>query len=202
MFGLKRKDKKQPKSRKRKIITWLIVLAILASAVLYIIHLLNKPAVGVIKQGSDSSDEVVAEVAPKTLESEYFRLTYPGRYKLQESSNSSESSDTWILIAHQAFGLGQASKIAIFVTNEAPGGIDEESAYKHAEAFPEFYGISSSVYANESVTVLQRTNPSFEKTHLWPHNGLVLTISLTSAERTEKLTAEIEEILRSVTWLR
>ena len=139
-------------------------------------------------------------VADKTLERDNFTLKYPGRYELQISKNSYASLSSWILITHQALGFGQASKISISIANLNSGGIKEESAYKQAEAFPENYGISNETYSGEQVTILERSDPSYEKTILWPHNGLILTISLTSAEKTDSYIQELGAILQSVDW--
>lgn len=187
--------------KKRKIIVWLVAVVMVCCLGAYLMHRLNQPPIGVIKESPSSNKRSLKKASTKTLKSSYFLLKYPERYEIQSSHNKSASSESWIFIAHQALGLGQSSKISMSIVELPLGGVMEDSAYKHFSAFPELYTITTSYYSGESVVVGERTNPSFEKTVLWPHGKYLFTVSLTSAEGSQEFTAELESILRSVVWL-
>jgi hypothetical protein len=198
MFGRKTH---QGTYRTKKIIAWVAVIILLISIGLNVVHKLNQPSVGVIKEVTPV-ELTTQKISSKTLKSDYFSFNYPGRYELQQTKdNSSASLESWILIAHQALGLGQSSKISISIVELSVGGVKEDSAYKHFLAFPELYIVSNSLLSGEPIVISERTNPSFEHTVLWPHGRYLLTISLTSAEKSDELITEVGAILRSFAWL-
>lgn len=200
MFGRKSKGKK-PKSRKKKLIIWAVVLIVLTSLVAYAAYLLNRPAEGVVSKGTISNVTEVADATIETLENDFFTLQYPGEYDLLEAEQSKSASIvSRTLLDRGAMGLGLISKISISIDSLDSKGITEDSAYKHAEAFPEFYNITETTYTGESTKVLERSNPSYERTILWPHNGYILTVSLTAPEKTDDLVEQLDTIMQSVAW--
>lgn len=196
MFG----RKKQQTLLKKKLVVSGVTVILISGTAFYAIKLLSRPVEGVINEQVNEKP-VLQEIAPKILNSDYFSLTYPGRYELQASDDNFASLQSWILIAHQAIGLGQASKISISVAVAPVGGVTEDSAYKLFAAFPETYTIKNTSYGGEPVVVGLRSDASFEHTVLWLHGSKLLTVSLTAGGETEQLIAELELILQSVNWL-
>ncbi len=164
-----------------------------------VLHIMRQPANGdVIK--TNPTELTTPQPSVRTLDSKYFSTQYSGRYQLLPSTNASASLQSWTLVAHQEAGVGIQRKLSIVITKLPDGGVKEDSAYKLYAAHPELYQLSQAVYANDSVFVAKRTDTSYQQNILWPHDGYLLTVSLTSASQTDLADSELQSLLTALRW--
>lgn len=183
--------------RKKKLIIWTLILAVLSGGVYYVLRALNSPAEGTVYQTTAQSS---TPQQPKDFDSQFFTSKYPSRYTLQKNQNPSASLESWVLVAHQVLGEGPGSKIAVATSNIPTGGVKEGAVYKNFEAHPETYTISIPNYSNEPVILATKNTTEYEQTALWVHGKYMASFSLTSGQKTAQLEDELETILKNLTW--
>ncbi len=184
------------KLNKKKIVIFSAVVTVVA-AISYSVHSLNTPATGTVSQNSPAEEKTPEK---KTISGKYIDFQYPARFAEASNANQTASLEYWILVSRLSQGAGQTGQISVIITNLPEGGVKEDSSYKNVHAFTDKYKLNDTTYNNEPVSVATRTDPSYERTALWPHKKLLLTATVTSSTQNDQLDKEFNDLLSSVQW--
>lgn len=182
-----------------RIIFVVILLALLVGILALGLRALNNPAVGTVNENLNQS-ETTKPVVLKDFDTVYFSTKYSGRYSLQKNNNQSASLDSWVLVAHQAIGVGPSGIMSVTIAKLPTGGVKENSAYKLFEAFPDVYDVANETHASQTVVVAERTKDNYEHTALWSRGVYLLTVSVTSNQKNDLLVQEFNTFLDNLIW--
>jgi hypothetical protein len=140
------------------------------------------------------TNQVAVPLADKTLTDRAFRLQYPGVYHVTTHTAQPPELANYVLVADTSY----TKQLTVTLNSGDMNGL---SAYL-------FRKTRNDIYSSQTVTVdgnpasLWTKSDSSEETVFIPHNGTVLTVSVSiqNSNATEGLSAEMANLIASFHW--
>jgi hypothetical protein len=189
----------KPKSVwKRRILIFLAVL--LVSAVVYLIWLFNRPAVGVVhvvKQEPTQAEKQTL-LPPIRFEGEHVAFSYPSGYTERETDPDTVSLEKGVFVAS-----GSSSRTLAFAVMDMRGKtLDDIPAFRlRSDVKKDAYEQGKKEMADGSSTIIfTKKDEGYEKTAFILHDGLLLTLSVSSQAFAdpERIENDFQEIRESI----
>lgn len=206
MKGLEklRAAKQWPLWRRKKLLAAIFVLMFLSVVTIKAIQAMNSPSKGKIIDVPPPAEtaEEMAKKSINTLDTRYFTMLYPGRYRLTENQPKSPGLiDYWTLTA-LSDADSPSAQVGITIKNMTGASIEDESAYQSYSLNKDKYIKESVSYGNIQAIVFTRQNqPGSQQIAFIAKSHTVVTIALTSSFSTgQTLKNEFSYMLESFAW--
>jgi hypothetical protein len=195
-------DAKKPKRWRKWLISG-IVTSVLVIVAISIVRMGNAPAEGRVVQSNQSEASTQTRQSDKTLETDFYTLSYPGEYEPQENpSKGAGQVDLQVLVQHLQKGGFSSIRASLGIEVLPVGGVQEMSPYKLYKAFPHQYKLVSKQLGTDMGYIAEKYDDGTLKTVLWPHEGKVLVIAMSSQTtgNTPDFDRFIDKVIASLVW--
>jgi hypothetical protein len=131
----------------------------------------------------------------KELDGRYISLSYSGRYV----ASSEPPRDGYVELHMLRASTTYNKQIAVSVAELPGGNADSNGQYLHRKKRTDLYQNRKVAVGDRMVDVWVKKDGS-EQTAMMPKGELLATLSFTTANQNDNLTAEVDEILKSLRW--
>jgi lipopolysaccharide export LptBFGC system permease protein LptF len=188
---------KRPGSR----FAWLVALAVVGALIGLVIVVFMKFVNGPVSATATTTlAEVKATAAPKPTTNQlaglYFDMVYPGIFdQVGRLQNDTHSLEQYNISSKKDY----RRTMAVSVRDLEANLLDNDSSYKFRKINPKDYKEHTDKLGGEPVAVMAKLDNT-EVTLFWPHQGKILTISITSSNPNDVLADFMTAVEPTLRW--
>lgn len=195
-------NQKKPRNKKRRRITWLISILIIAfiGGGLFLWYRYNQsPAQGTILQ-SPTQTQSAEITGTKPFKGKAIGFDYLARYSVPEKQTIKAPVTEAYVLKYQNPQTG-SQKIALMVTTPtANTPVFEDSAYTYRKNNPALYTASTEQFNGQTYTKMTKKDKT-EVSYFVPGAGKYAVITITSSNPETDITKDLSYIIQSINWL-
>jgi hypothetical protein len=135
-----------------------------------------------------------------SLTTNFYSVNYSQRYAQKPTDIPAAGLLDQKVLSYKLGGQPGDSTIEIDIKSAPYGGITEDGTYIYYQKRPSQYKLSNKVYQGEIVDIATSLNGQPEATALWLHGSYLMLIKLTTADKDQSITSELNDLLSSLQW--
>lgn len=190
-------EERHDKKRQQKVVLFLLVIAFFLALGYLLWHFLNRPAIGTIHPGKLSQvDGFDRNKEKKRYDGKYVDFSYPAVYdeKRHEIFVNGPVKESVFLSADENNGR----KIAVLAEKRETRDFEVSPSVQMRLNEPKKYVKKEFVEENFRGIIFVKDSQVFEQTAFFFHDGLLVSVSVTSAVTMEGLEEQLMDIVRSI----